>query len=550
VEGPGSIFIGAGGGGPQCLVLKRANRHGLIAGATGTGKTVTLQGLAEGFSQVGVPVFVADVKGDLAGLAMAGSPAAKTHEAFAARAAAIGDTGWTYRDNPVQFWDLFGEQGHPIRTTVSEMGPLLIARLLGLNEVQEGVLDIAFHVADQEGLLLLDLDDLQAMLAECAKRAEELTITYGNVSKQSVGAIQRALLQLRSQGGEAFFGEPALDIDDFIAVDDGGRGIVNILAADKLMASPKLYAGFLLWLMSELFEQLPEIGDPDKPKLVFFFDEAHLLFDNAPPALLEKIEQVVRLIRSKGVGVYFITQNPIDVPETIAAQLGNRVQHALRAFTPKDQKAIRAAAETFRANPGLDVSTAITELKVGEALVSLLQEDGAPSPVERTMIRIPGSRLGPVTAEERKVLTETDAVGDRYDVRIDRQSAEELLGAKAAEAKAAAAEAKAGAEEAKAGAAAAKADEKQRAAEAREEARLAKEAERARLAAAREEARRAKEEEREAARRARESARPTVAEKMFESAARSAASSVGRQVAGRAGSQLLRGLLGGLFRGR
>jgi len=552
-----SIFIGAGGGGPQRLVLKRANRHGLIAGATGTGKTVTLQGLAEGFSRAGVPVFVADVKGDLSGLAMAGSPAAKTHEAFAARAREIGDSGWAYADNPVQYWDLFGQQGHPIRTTVSEMGPLLLARLLGLNEVQEGVLAIAFHLADQEGLLLLDLDDLQAMLAECAKRAEELTVTFGNVSKQSVGAIQRALLQLRSQGGEAFFGEPALDLDDFFALDDSGRGIVNILAADKLMASPKLYASFLLWLMSELFEQLPEIGDPDKPKLVFFFDEAHLLFDNAPPALLEKIEQVVRLIRSKGVGVYFITQNPIDVPETIAAQLGNRIQHALRAFTPKDQKAIRAAAETFRANPGLDVSTAITELKVGEALVSLLQEDGSPTPVERTTVRIPGSRLGPVTADERKVLIETDAIGDKYDARIDRESAEERLASRAAEAKAAAAETVAHADDAKAEAAAAKAEAKRQADEAREEARRAREEEKARAASAREEARLAREAEkaraaaaREEARRAREAARPTVAEKMFESAARSAASSVGRQVAGRAGSQLLRGLLGGLFRGR
>jgi hypothetical protein len=423
--------------------------------------------------------------------------------------------------------------------------------------VQEGVLTIAFHVADRDGLLLLDLDDLQAMLAETARRADELTITYGNVSKASVGTIQRSLLQLRSQGGDSFFGEPALDIDDFFALDDGGRGVVNILAADKLMASPKLYATFLLWLMSELFEQLPEIGDPDKPKLVFFFDEAHLLFDNAPPALLEKIEQVVRLIRSKGVGVYFITQNPVDVPETIAAQLGNRVQHALRAFTPKDQKGIRAAAETFRANPGVDVATAITELKVGEALVSLLQEDGSPTPVERTLIRIPGSRLGPVTPAERQVLIETDAIGDRYDILIDRESAEEMLGAKAGEAKAAAAEAKALAEEeraeaaaAKAEAAAAKVEEKARLVEERAAARAAKEEERARLAGAREEARRAKEEERAAARRARESARPTIAEKMFESAARSAASSVGRQVAGRAGGQLLRGLLGGLFRGR
>jgi DNA helicase HerA-like ATPase len=521
------------------LALRMANRHGLIAGATGTGKTVTLQGLAEGFSRAGVPVFVADVKGDLSGLAMAGSPMAKTHQAFAARAAAIGDGEWAYRDNPVQFWDLLGQQGHPIRTTVSEMGPLLLARLMDLNEVQEGVLTIAFHVADQDGLLLLDLDDLEAMLADCARRADELTITYGNVSRQSVGTIQRALLQLRSQGGEHFFGEPALDIHDFMQVDESGRGVVNILAADRLMASPKLYATFLLWLMSELFEQLPEVGDPDKPKLVFFFDEAHLLFDNAPPALLEKIEQVVRLIRSKGVGIYFVTQNPVDVPETVAAQLGNRIQHALRAFTPKDQKGIRAAAETFRANPGVGVAEAITTLKVGEALVSVLQEDGSPTPVERVLIRVPGSRVGPATPQERGLLVETDAIGDKYDHVVDRQSAEEIIAAKTGEAQAAAAEASARAEQEKAGAAAAREADRQHLAEAREAARLAKEQERARIAA-----------ERQAAREAREAARPTLGDKMLQSAARSAASSIGRQVAGRLGGQIMRGLLGGLFRGR
>src|SRR6188768_1093086 len=367
------IFIGAAAGGePIELVLRRANRHGLIAGATGTGKTVTIQGIIEGLSAAGVPCFVADVKGDLSGLAMAGSPTGKMHEIFAARAAEIGEASWGYGDTPAQFWDLYGTQGHPIRTTISEMGPLLLSRLLDLNEVQEGVLTIAFTLADKDGLLILDLDDLQAMLLHCAERADELTATYGNVSKQSVGTIQRALLQLRSQGGEHFFGEPALSMADFIALDDRGRGVVNILAADKLMASPKLYATFLLWLLSALFESLPEVGDPDKPVLCFFFDEAHLLFNEAPPALLTKIEQVVRLIRSKGVGIYFITQNPIDVPDTIAGQLGNRVQHALRAFTPKDQAAVKSAAETFRANPGVDVETAITELKVGEALVSLL----------------------------------------------------------------------------------------------------------------------------------------------------------------------------------
>jgi uncharacterized protein len=526
------LFIGVGGGQPQILNLKRANRHGLIAGATGTGKTVTLQGIVEGFSAIGVPSFVADVKGDLSGMAMAGSPQTKTHEIFAARAAEIGQSDWVYRDNPVQFWDLFGEQGHPIRTTVSEMGPLLLARLLDLNEVQEGVLTIAFHVADKDGLLLLDLDDLQSMLVHCGERADELTLTYGNITKQSVGTIQRSLLQLRSQGGDKFFGEPALDLEDFIGCDENGRGIVNILAADKLMASPKLYSTFLLWLLSELFETLPEIGDPDKPKLCFFFDEAHLLFNDAPKALLEKIEQVVRLIRSKGVGVYFITQNPIDIPDTVAAQLSNRVQHALRAFTPRDQAAVKSAAETFRANPNVDVATAITELRVGEALVSLLQADGAPSPVERTLIKAPASRVGPVTAVERGVLIQTDAIADRYDTLIDRESAEEIIAAKRNEASAAAAEADAR-EDA----------EKQAALAAKEKAK-------ADTIAAREAARIAKEQEREAARTAREAAKPSFAEKMVESAARSAATSVGRKIAGQVGGQLLRGLLGGLFRGR
>lgn len=509
------IFIGLGGGKPQLLDLRRANRHGLIAGATGTGKTVTLQGIIEGFSKVGVPSFVADVKGDLSGLAMAGSPQAKTHAAFAARAAEIGETDWTYADTPVQFWDLYGEQGHPIRTTVSEMGPLLLSRLMDLNAVQEGVMTIAFHVADKEGLLLLDLDDLQAMLADCANRADELTITYGNVSKQSIGAIQRALLQLRTQGGEHFFGEPALEMDDFIRTDDKGRGIVNILAADKLMAAPKLYSTFLLWLMSELFEHLPEVGDPDKPKLVFFFDEAHLLFDDAPKALLDKIEQVVRLIRSKGVGIYFITQNPIDIPDAVAGQLGNRVQHALRAFTPRDQAAVRAAAETFRANPGVDVATAITELKVGEALVSLLQADGSPAPVERTLIKPPASRVGPVTPQERVVMIETDAIGDKYDTVVDRESAEEILAAKTQEAAAAAAAARAQDDATKAAAVQAKAD-----------AQAAKEAARAQAAQAKAEA---------AA--AREAANSPWAKAMT-SATRAASASIGRQVANEIGKQV------------
>ncbi|WP_033920250.1 helicase HerA-like domain-containing protein [Sphingomonas sp. 37zxx] len=538
------LFIGSGGGQRQSLVLKRANRHGLIAGATGTGKTVTLQGLAEGFSAAGVPVFVSDVKGDLAGLAMAGSPNAKTHAIFAARATEIGDTDWAYAETPVQFWDLFGQQGHPVRTTISEMGPLLLARLMGLNETQEGVLAIAFHLADEEGLLLLDLDDLQAMLADIADRAADISVTYGNVSKASVGAIQRQLLQLRGQGAEQFFGEPALDIADFMGVDDRGRGIVNILAADKLMASPRLYATFLLWLLSELFETLPEVGDPDRPKLVFFFDEAHLLFDEAPAALLDKVEQVVRLIRSKGVGVYFVTQNPIDIPEGVAGQLGNRVQHALRAFTPRDQRGVRAAAETFRSNPAVDVETAITELKVGEALVSMLQPDGAPAPVERTLVRPPRSRVGPVTPVERGVLIATDAIGDRYDTPIDRESAHELLTAKRAEAQAAAAEAQADAAQARADAHAAK-----------EQARAAKQAERDRIAA-----------QREADRTAREQARAEAASpwnRAVTSATRSASSSVGRTVAnevtkavfgskrgaGGIGAKILRGVLGGMFRG-
>ena len=537
-----SIFIGAGNGGtnPQLLELKRANRHGLIAGATGTGKTVTLQGLVEGCSAAGVPTFIADVKGDLAGLAMAGSPTAKTHEIFAARAAELGMTDWQYRDCPVQFWDLFGTQGHPIRTTVSELGPLLLARLMNLNDVQEGVLAIAFHVADKEGLLLLDLDDLQAMLVACGERADELTLHYGNVAKPTIGAIQRNLLQLRSQGGDHFFGEPALELEDFLKLGEDGRGIVNILAADRLMAAPRLYSTFLLWLLSELWELLPEVGDLPQPKLCFFFDEAHLLFNDAPPALLEKVEQVVRLIRSKGVGVYFITQNPIDIPDTVAGQLGNRVQHALRAFTPRDQAAVKSAADTFRPNPEVDVGSAITQLKVGEALVSLLLPDGSPAPVERVLIKPPATRVGPLSAQERQIFITTDAIGAKYDTLLDRDSAEELLKAKAGEASAAADAARAEQADAKAAALAAK-----------EDARLAKEQARLDLAARREADREAREAdrqrvaaEREAARQAREAARPTMFDKAVQSAARSAASSVGRQI----GTRLLRGIFGGLLK--
>jgi len=430
------IFLGTAGvgGEAQHLNLKRANRHGLIAGATGTGKTVTLQGLAENFSRLGVPVFVADVKGDLSGISMAGSSSFKHADKLEGRAKDIGLDPYEYGDNPAIFWDLYGEQGHPIRTTVTEMGPLLLARLMDLNETQEGVLNIAFRFADEEGLLLLDLDDLQSMLAYCAENASDLSARYGNVSKASVGAIQRQLLTLDTQGGGAFFGEPALEIDDFFQVDEQGRGYINVLAADKLMQSPKLYSTFLLWLLAELFETLPEVGDPDKPKLVFFFDEAHLLFDDAPKALTEKVEQVVRLIRSKGVGVYFVTQNPIDIPEEVAGQLGNRVQHALRAYTPRDQKAVKAAAETFRINPDLDIKTAITELKVGEALVSTLMEDGAPSIVQRTLIAPPRSRLGPVSKKERAIIKSISPVDGKYDELVDRESAEEVLAQKAIDA--------------------------------------------------------------------------------------------------------------------
>ena len=435
------IFLGLGGDGSrQVLRLDRANRHGLIAGATGTGKTVTLQGLAESFSARGVPVFLADVKGDLSGISMAGSPQFKHADKLEARAEELGIGPLTYRDNAAVFWDLFGEQGFPIRTTVSEMGPLLLARLLDLNDTQEGVLQIVFRHADEQGLLLLDLSDLQAMLAHTAANAKELSARYGNVTKASVGAIQRQLLSFEAQGADQFFGEPALEIADFLGVDEQGRGTINVLAADRLMRSPKLYATFLFWLLAELFEALPEVGDPEKPVLVFFFDEAHLLFDDAPPALEDVIEQVVRLIRSKGVGVYFVTQNPIDIPEKIAGQLGNRIQHALRAFTPRDKRAIRAAAETFRINPDLDVEQAITELKVGEALVSTLDADGAPTVVQRTLIAPPHSRLGPVTAKERAIVNSVSALDGKSDTAVDRESAEDVLAAKAADAAATAEE--------------------------------------------------------------------------------------------------------------
>ncbi len=417
----GTIFVGRSHK-PEVLTLALANRHGLVTGATGTGKTVTLQVLAEGFSNAGVSVFAADIKGDLSGIAEQG----EAKEAFVSRAKSL---GIDYQPDrfPVVFWDLFGEQGHPIRATISEMGPLLLSRLMDLNEVQEGVLNICFRVADEQGLLLLDLKDLRSMLGYIAEHASELTVEYGNVSKPTVGTIQRQLLVLENQGGPKFFGEPALALKDFIHTDRDGRGIVNILAADKLLENPRLYATFLLWLLSELFEELPEVGDIDKPKLVFFFDEAHLLFNEAPKALLDKIEQVVRLIRSKGVGVYFVTQNPLDVPDKVLAQLGNRVQHALRAFTPRDQKAVRAAAETFRANPKLDTATVISELGKGEALVSFLEGNGTPSMVERCMVRPPSGRVGPVTPEERRAIMATSPVRGKYDTSVDSESAYEVL---------------------------------------------------------------------------------------------------------------------------
>ncbi|MBB6306357.1 helicase HerA-like domain-containing protein [Xanthobacter tagetidis] len=421
----GRSFIGAGKAQrakDEFLTLRLANRHGLVTGATGTGKTVTLQVLAEGFARAGVPVFAADIKGDLSGIAEPGTE----KDFLLARAKEVG-IDYQPDSFPVIFWDMFGAQGHPVRATISEMGPLLLSRLMGLNDTQEGVLNIAFRVADEQGLLLLDLKDLRALLAFVAENAATLGTQYGNVAPQTVGAIQRQLLVLENQGADKFFGEPALNIADLMRVDRSGYGTVSILAADKLMGAPRLYACFLLWLLSEMFEQLPEVGDPEKPKLVFFFDEAHLLFDEAPKVLLDKVEQVVRLIRSKGVGVYFVTQNPLDVPESVLAQLGNRVQHALRAFTPRDQKAVRAAAETFRPNPDLETAKVIMELGKGEALVSMLEGNGVPSMVERTLIRPPSARVGPITEAERAAIMAKSPVGHVYDQSVDRESAFEKL---------------------------------------------------------------------------------------------------------------------------
>ena len=417
----------------EILLYGRANRHGVVAGATGTGKTVTLQVLAQAFSDAGVPVFAADVKGDLSGIAMPGQP----NDKLLARAQGMG-LDLQPAAPPVVFWDLFGQKGHPIRATISEMGPLLLARMLDLNDVQEGVLNIAFAVADKEGLLLLDLADLRAMLKYLSDNAKEIGATYGQVSPTTIATIQRNLLALENQGAAQFFGEPALRLEDMMRTNIAGKGYVNVLAADKLMQTPKLYSTFLLWLMSELFEQLPEVGDPDKPRLVFFFDEAHLLFDQASKALEDKIEQVVRLIRSKGVGVYFVTQNPADVPDTVLGQLGNRVQHALRAYTPAEQKGLKSAAASFRANPAFDTMEVLQQLGVGEALVSLLDAKGTPNVTERTLIRPPASRLGPVTDAERAQIIAASPVAGVYDKAVDRESAFEVLSGRLAAAAAAA----------------------------------------------------------------------------------------------------------------
>jgi DNA helicase HerA-like ATPase len=423
-------FLFAKGNQPVLFTPRMANRHGLIAGATGTGKTITLQVLAENFSQIGVPVFLSDVKGDLSGLARA----AALNEKLQKRAAEIGVEDYAPAAFPTTFWDVFGETGHPIRASISEMGPLLLGRLLNLNDTQAGVLSMVFHIADERGLLLLDIKDLRAMLQFCAENASQLSAQFGNMSKASIGAVQRNLLNLEQQGGDLFFGEPTVNLDDFLQTDADGRGMINILSAVKLMQNPRAYAAMLLWLLSELFERLPEVGDLDKPKLVFFFDEAHLLFNDIPEALSEKIEQVVRLIRSKGVGVYFVSQNPLDIPDLVLAQLGNRVQHALRAFTPRDQKAVRATAETFRQNPDFDAEQAITELGVGEALISLLDDHGHPTVVERAKVAPPRSQIGPISTEERTGIIKNSLLYGTYEKTLDRESAFELLTAKATQA--------------------------------------------------------------------------------------------------------------------
>jgi DNA helicase HerA-like ATPase len=495
---PDKLYLGTSTR-PEYLFHKYGNRHGLITGATGTGKTVTLQVLAEGFSAIGVPVFAADIKGDLSGLSQTG----QMLDWQVKRAQDIGFDDYAASKSPVIFWDLFGKQGHPVRTTISEMGPLLLSRILDLNDTQEGVLNIAFKYADDNGLLLLDLKDLRALLAEVAGNSQQLSVTYGNVATATVGAVQRALLVLEQQGGDSFFGEKALEITDLMRTTPDGKGVVSILAADELMRAPRLYATFLLWLLSELFEVLPEVGDPEKPRLVFFFDEAHLLFDDAPKALVDKVEQVVKLVRSKGVGVYFVTQNPADIPDAVLAQLSNRVQHALRAYTPKEQKAVRAAAESFRPNPAFSTEEVITQMGVGEALVSVLEDKGIPSIVGRTLIRPPSGKVGPVSPEERRALIATSPVAGQYDQVIDRESAFEVL-------------------QKKAGAAQAEAEQLKR----------------AEMAAKQREA----QERAEKAAAPRRSTRASPMEAAMTSLARSAANSLGRA--------LVRGILGSLTRGR
>ncbi|WP_428624654.1 helicase HerA-like domain-containing protein [Sedimenticola sp.] len=475
------------------LLPKMANRHGLIAGATGTGKTVTLQGLAESFSRLGVPVFLADVKGDLSGLSQPGKPHPKVQE----RLDRMPLDDFSFRGFPVTFWDIYGKQGHPVRTTISEMGPLLLARLLNLNDTQQGVLALVFRVADENGWLLLDIKDLRAILQFVAENAAEFRTLYGNVSAASVGAIQRRLISLEDQGGTQLFGEPALNLADLLQTDENGLGIINILAADQLMNAPQLYSTFLFWLLSELFEQLPEVGDREKPKLVLFFDEAHLMFDDAPEALLDKIEQVVRLIRSKGVGVYFVTQNPLDIPDTVLGQLGNRIQHALRAYTAKDQKALRAAAQTFRDNPALDTEQVISELGLGEALVSTLDAKGRPQIVERTLIRPPESQIGPIAKPLRQTLMAGSLVAGIYEQAIDRRSAQEILTERAA-----------------------KQAEEQKAAEVEQ----------------------ARQKELDKAQKSSGRGRQTVMESFFKSAARAVGSTIGRQI--------IRGVLGSIMGGK
>ena len=509
----------------QDVVLhsKFANRHGLIAGATGTGKTVTLKVLAESFSRLGVPVFLADAKGDVSSLAQAGASNPKFDE----RIKSLGINSIPFAASPVVFWDLFAEQGHPIRTTITEIGPLLLARMLNLNDTQEGVLSAVFRIADDQGMLLIDFKDLKAMIGYVSEHAAEFKAEYGNLSPASLGAIQRNLLALADQGGDQFFGEPSLNILDFIQTDSNGHGYINILAADKLMNTPKLYATFLLWMLSELFEQLPEVGDMDKPKLVFFFDEAHLLFDNASAALQEKIEQVVRLIRSKGVGIYFVTQNPLDLPESVLGQLGNRVQHALRAFTPKDQKAVKTAADTFRANPEFKVEQAITELAVGEALISCLDEQGTPQVVERTWVMPPYSSFSPISPEQRQSLISQSIVAGIYEKSLDRESAFELLQNKVVERQQQAVQIE---------------QEKQQAKEQELLAKQqAKEAETLAKQQAREQERIAKEQQKEAEREAKQR------EKLIQDTVGTFAKSAARSLGGSTGQKIVRGLLGSLF---